>query len=76
MVVSGLALAVTADGGDYVEQEVQAIRRASASMPTPVCRRRSGESNEDSAIERLRNIDARVPRPEGVLRAFVMRLPI
>jgi endonuclease YncB( thermonuclease family)/dienelactone hydrolase len=26
MVVSGLALAVTADGGDYVEQEVQAMR--------------------------------------------------
>jgi endonuclease YncB( thermonuclease family) len=26
MVVSGLALAVTADGGDYVEQEAQAMR--------------------------------------------------
>jgi endonuclease YncB( thermonuclease family) len=26
MVVSGMALAVTGDGGDYVEQEVQAMR--------------------------------------------------
>jgi len=36
MVVSGLALAVTADGGDYVEQEVQA-RRARVGVHAHAC---------------------------------------
>ena len=51
MVVSGMALAVTADGGDYVEQEVQAMR-ARVGVHAHACLTPSEwRARQDSGIE-------------------------